>query len=133
MTLQKSKQKFENNEVVGLIFAPARELAFQIHNVVKQFEHLIPDFSINFLTGGTKLEYDVQRIKEKGCNVVIGTIGRIFDLYSKDLISFKKIEVLIMDEADRLLETGNENMLQQLLGALPKQRRTGLFSATMTS
>eukprot|EP00347_Sterkiella_histriomuscorum_P021557 403333562 len=133
MTLQKTKQKFENNEVVGLIFAPARELAFQIHNVVKQFEHLIPDFSINFLTGGTKLEYDVQRIKEKGCNVVIGTIGRIFDLYSKDLISFKKIEVLIMDEADRLLETGNENMLQQLLGALPKQRRTGLFSATMTS
>jgi superfamily II DNA/RNA helicase len=61
-----------------------------------------------FLIGGSKIEYDYQRIKEKGCNVVVGTVGRIFDLFKKDFVSFKKLEILVMDEADKILEDGHE-------------------------
>ncbi|CDW71079.1 dead-box atp-dependent rna helicase 18-like [Stylonychia lemnae] len=133
MKINSGKNKYQNNEVVGLILAPSRELAIQIYKVVELFQELIGDLQIQYIIGGNKLEYDTQRIREKGCNIVIGTIGRIFDLQSKNLLNFKRLEMLIMDEADKLLEDGNENQLSNILMTLPKQRRTGLFSATMTS
>lgn len=86
-----------------------------------------------FMIGGGKLEYDLKRIKERGCNIIVGTVGRIFDLFQKDIISFKKLELLVMDEADKILEDGHEAQITHILGVLPRQRRTGLFSATMTS
>jgi len=81
------------------------------------------------------VEHDLEQLKNKGCNVAICTVGRLFDLYENqhELISFKKLELLIMDEADRLLLQGHEVKLTTILNSLPKQRRTGLFSATMTS
>lgn len=86
-----------------------------------------------YMIGGSKLEHDIMRIKDKGCNILIGTVGRLFDLESKNLLNFRQLEMLIMDEADKLLEDGNETQMSHLLSVLPKQRRTGLFSATMTS
>lgn len=74
-----------------------------------------------------------MRIKERGCNIIVGTPGRIFDLHSKNAFNLKKIEFFIMDEADKLLEIGFESQLNHIFQVLPKQRRTGLFSATMTS
>jgi ATP-dependent RNA helicase DDX55/SPB4 len=60
-------------------------------------------------------------------------VGRVFDLFKKEIINFKKLEILVMDEADKILEDGNETQISHILGVLPRQRRTGLFSATMTS
>lgn len=112
---------FENNEVIGLILAPSRELAIQIYKIIKEFEELIgDDISICYMIGGSKLEYDAQRIKEKGCNIMIGTIGRIFDLQSKNMLNFKRLEFLIMDEADKILADGNEVQLSEILSMLPK-------------
>lgn len=85
------------------------------------------------MIGGNKIEYDLQRVKERGCNILIGTVGRIFDLYKREVIIFKKMEMLIMDEADKILEDGHETQISHILSMLPRQRRTGLFSATMTS
>lgn len=77
--------------------------------MVKEFEELVGEkMKMCYMIGGTKLEYDMQRIKEKGCNILVGTVGRIFDLQSKNLLNFRKLEMLIMDEADKLLEDGNE-------------------------
>ena len=98
----------QKDEVLGLILAPSRELAIQIFKVIKEFESLIPSYAIQYLIGGSKVEHDIQRIKEKGANIVIGTIGRVFDLHGRNVLNFKKIEMLIMDEADKLLEDGNE-------------------------
>jgi ATP-dependent RNA helicase DDX55/SPB4 len=86
-----------------------------------------------YLIGGNKIEYDLQRVKEHGCNIVVGTVGRIFDLFKREVISFKKLEMLVMDEADKILEDGHETQISHILSVLPRQRRTGLFSATMTS
>jgi ATP-dependent RNA helicase DDX55/SPB4 len=101
---------------------------------VELFKEIIPEaINMCYLIGGNKIEYDLQRIKEKGCQIVVGTVGRVFDLFQKEVISFKKLEVLIMDEADKILEDGHETQISHILAVLPRQRRTGLFSATMTS
>ena len=63
---------------------------------------------MSYMIGGNKIEYDLKRIKERGCNIMVGTVGRIFDLFKKDIINFKKLEMLIMDEADKILEDGHE-------------------------
>jgi superfamily II DNA/RNA helicase len=66
--------------------------------------------------------------------VVVATPGRLFDLVSeRQILSLRKLEYLILDEADKLLEQGHEVHLNTVLGMMPKQRRTGLFSATMPS
>lgn len=116
-----------------MILAPSRELAVQIYKVVKEFEELIPDSNILYAIGGSKIEFDLQRINEKGCDIVVGTIGRIYELIEKQALNLKKLEMLIMDEADKLLEDGHEVKINYILSSLPKQRRTGLFSATITS
>ena len=113
--------------------APSRELAVQIFKVIKDFEELLGGLSPLYLIGGTKLEHDLSRIKSKGCALVVGTVGRVFDLMEKGELSFKQLEMLVMDEADKLLEDGHANKINYILSALPKQRRTGLFSATITS
>jgi ATP-dependent RNA helicase DDX55/SPB4 len=64
---------------------------------------------------------------------VIGTPGRIYDLIEKSALDFRKLEIFVMDEADKLLDQGNELKMHTILMQLPKIRRTGLFSATMPS
>ena len=65
---------------------------------------MLPDMGICYFIGGDKPEYDIQRINEKGANIVVATPGRIFDLISKSALDFRKLEILILDEADKLLE-----------------------------
>ena len=87
-----------------------------------------------YLIGGDKLEFDLQRIESKGANLVVATIGRLYDLaVNRKALSFQKLEVLVMDEADKMMEQSNEIKMNHMLSMLPKQRRTGLFSATMPS
>lgn len=63
---------------------------------------------MSYFIGGEKPEFDLQRIEEKGANIVVATPGRIFDLIQKQALDFRKLEMLILDEADKLLEQGNE-------------------------
>ena len=124
----------DKNEVMTLILAPSRELAVQIYQVIELFRSTIPEqFSMCYLIGGNKIEYDLKRIRDTGCNIVVGTVGRIFDLFKRETINFKKLEILVMDEADKILEDGHETQISHIMNVLPRQRRTGLFSATMTS
>lgn len=75
----------------------------------------------------------MRKIEEEGCNVMIGTPGRVFDVMDRmEVLDFRGFEVLILDEADRLLEMGFRKQIDSIICRLPKQRRTGLFSATQT-
>ena len=112
--------KLAKSDVLALILAPSRELAIQIYKVINEFKDLVPSLSLCYFIGGNKLDSDIQRIKDKGCNVVVGTVGRVFDLHQKNYFSLKKIELLVMDEADKLIEDGNEVQLNDILMALPK-------------
>ncbi|XP_030625106.1 ATP-dependent RNA helicase DDX55 [Chanos chanos] len=136
--LQKREEKLKKMQVGALIVTPTRELAIQISEVVGRFLKGFPQFKQILLIGGSNPIEDVEKFKTHGANIVIGTPGRLEDMFRRkadglDLASaVKSLEVLVLDEADRLLDMGFEASLNAILGWLPKQRRTGLFSATQT-
>ncbi|XP_048875994.1 ATP-dependent RNA helicase DDX55 [Brienomyrus brachyistius] len=136
--LLKREQKLKKMQVGALIVTPTRELATQISEVVGGFLRRFSQFSQILLIGGSNPAEDVEKLKTYGANIVIGTPGRIEDMFRRkadglDMVnSVKSLEVLVLDEADRLLDMGFEASLNTILGFLPKQRRTGLFSATQT-
>ncbi len=77
-----SASTFNNDEVLALVVAPSRELAKQTAEIIQQFVTILPDLKFCYLIGGDKLDHDLQRIQEKGANVVVATPGRLFDLVS---------------------------------------------------
>ncbi|XP_067910605.1 ATP-dependent RNA helicase DDX55 isoform X1 [Heterodontus francisci] len=136
--LLKREEKLKKLQVGALIITPTRELAIQIDEVLRQFTVHFPQLSQILFIGGSNPIEDVEKFKKQGGNIVVGTPGRLEDMFRRhsdgvDLPScVKTLEVLVLDEADRLLEMGFEASLNTILGFLPKQRRTGLFSATQT-
>lgn len=136
--LLKREEKLKKMQVGALVITPTRELAVQISEVMEQFIEKFPQFKQILLIGGSNPAEDVEKFKDKGANIVIATPGRLEDMFRRksdglDLASsVKSLDVLVLDEADRLLDMGFEASLNSILGYLPKQRRTGLFSATQT-
>ncbi|KAL8152813.1 hypothetical protein V2J09_010573 [Rumex salicifolius] len=120
------------HEVVGLVMSPTRELASQIYKVAQPIISTLPNVKTALLVGGVSVTRDMTHIEENGANLLIGTPGRLYDIMDRTVLDFRKFEVLILDEADRLLDMGFEKQLNAILSRLPKQRRTGLFSATQT-
>ncbi len=133
--LTRRPQKWSSGETGALIITPTRELATQIAGVIEPF---LPQTSLNLvlLIGGRDTENDVATINKDGAQVVVATPGRLIDLLSRHdcnlCSSVRSLEVLVLDEADRLLEMGFEQSITTTLSYMPKQRRTGLFSATLT-
>ncbi|KAL8276635.1 hypothetical protein RQP46_010984 [Phenoliferia psychrophenolica] len=141
-------------EIGAIIVSPTRELATQIHSVFSQFIASQSSTSSApvlpaplLLIGGNSLQADIAAFYEGGADILVGTPGRLEEFLlgsssvgpknrrSETAVgvgSTKELECLVMDEADRLLDLGFTPTLTRLLSHLPKQRRTGLFSATMT-
>ncbi|XP_008285566.1 ATP-dependent RNA helicase DDX55 [Stegastes partitus] len=136
--LLKREEKLKKMQVGALVVTPTRELALQISEVMEQFIQKFPQFTQILLIGGSNPIEDVEKFKNQGANIVIATPGRLEDMFRRksdglDLASsVKSLDVLVLDEADRLLDMGFEASLNTILSYLPKQRRTGLFSATQT-
>ena len=113
-----------------LVLVPVRELAQQIETVVKAISHHM-EISVYSATGGTPLREDIRAI-EKGCQFLIGTPGRIFDLMNRNVLSRDNIRVLIFDEADQMLEDRfKEQVMCILQKGFPRDTQVALFSATM--
>lgn len=119
----------------ALILAPSRELANQIRDVAVLINsNLETQFSLQCLIGGHSRPEDIEKIESQGTNIIIATPGRILDLLNiQNLIVLKDLGMLILDEADRLLDLGFKETIHIIIDKMPKQRRTGLFSATMTT
>ncbi|XP_015592965.1 probable ATP-dependent RNA helicase DDX55 homolog [Cephus cinctus] len=134
--LQKREEKWKKMEIGGIIISPTRELATQINEVLAQFLERISSLKQILLVGGTTVDEDIAKLRE-GCNIIVATPGRLEDILSncKDVnlaASVKSLELLVLDEADRLLDLGFSVTLNTILSFLPRLRRTGLFSATQT-
>jgi ATP-dependent RNA helicase DDX55/SPB4 len=126
----------KRNEVGALVISPTRELAQQIASVLGDFlARDFCEFSLLLLIGGTRpFDDDVEAFRRSGANVVVATPGRLDEVMRRvGDFSMRRMEILVLDEADRLLEMGFEATLNRVLAKLPKQRRTGLFSATETA
>lgn len=121
------------HQVLGLILSPTRELSSQIYHVAQPFISTLSNVKSVLLVGGVEVKSDVKKLEEEGANLLIGTPGRLFDIMQRmDLLDFRNLEILILDEADRLLDMGFQKQINAIISRLPKLRRTGLFSATQT-
>ncbi|KAG0378697.1 ATP-dependent rRNA helicase spb4 [Mortierella sp. AD032] len=133
--IHRRSRKLAPAEVGAIIISPTRELATQITKVLKDFEPFFQNISHQLLIGGeTSLEEDIATFQEVHPDILIGTPGRLEDILAQKRsgVNVKELEVLVLDEADRLLDMGFSVSLNKIMSLLPKQRRTGLFSATMT-
>lgn len=132
--LIKRSYPWTKGEVGALVISPTRELASQIASVFSPF--LPPSLSLALLIGGRDILSDVALVNEQGAQVIVATPGRLVDLLCRSdcqlAPAVRSLEVLVLDEADRLLELGFEQSINTVFSYLPKQRRTGLFSATLT-
>lgn len=113
----------------ALILAPTRELAIQIADNAKIYGRFVRVPSV-VIVGGVSQERQVNDLK-RGCDIVIATPGRLVDLMEQRLIALDKVEVFVLDEADRMLEIGFLPSVKQIAKALPHDHQTLFFSATM--
>jgi ATP-dependent RNA helicase DDX3X len=114
-----------------LIIAPTRELVNQIYDEARKFASGTKLTGIAAVYGGASQSGQIEQIK-KGCEVLIGTPGRLQDFLSRGIFRLDKIEYLVLDEADRMLDMGFEPAIRDICGAykLNKERTTMMFSAT---
>ncbi|XVF84068.1 hypothetical protein PTKIN_Ptkin16aG0545000 [Pterospermum kingtungense] len=123
----------KRHQVMGIIISPTRELSSQIYTVAQPFISTLSNVKSMLLVGGVEVKADVKKIEEEGANLLIGTPGRLYDIMDRmDILDFRNLEILILDEADRLLDMGFQKQINYIISRLPKLRRTGLFSATQT-
>ncbi|KAK8751856.1 hypothetical protein OTU49_010798 [Cherax quadricarinatus] len=138
--LEQRKEPLRKHDIGAVIVSPTRELATQIHEVLQGFLKHIPQLTSMLTVGGSFAGDDLQTYKKTGAHIIVATPGRLQDLLSRNAFEglslaagVRALEILILDEADRLLDLGFFNTLNTIFAYLPKQRRTGLFSATQTS
>ncbi|CAK9312103.1 unnamed protein product [Citrullus colocynthis] len=114
-----------------IIICPTRELAIQTHEVASELLKYHSQ-TLGIVTGGSSRQAEASHIT-KGVNLLIATPGRLLDhlQHTKNFV-FKNLKCLIIDEADRILETNFEEEMKQIIKLLPKNRQTALFSATQT-
>lgn len=127
--LQKRKIAGRPDGVKCLIMAPTHELALQIETVFNSLgRHTnITTFSIH---GGVEQEPQIKKL-DKGVDVLIATPGRLFDLVSQGALNLNRVEILVLDEADHMLDLGFIKDIRDLMRHLPKKRQTLFFSATI--
>ncbi len=113
----------------ALILAPTRELAVQIEDQVQGLTYHTKISSVAVF-GGVPMTAQEQALKA-GVDIIVATPGRLMDHMRHDSVSFTGLEVLVLDEADRMLDMGFWPDVQRILSALPAERQTLLFSATM--
>ena len=115
----------------ALILAPTRELAAQVHDSVALYGKYLPTRSA-VVFGGVKINPQMMKLR-KGLDVLVATPGRLLDLYQQNAVRFDEVEILVLDEADRMLDMGFIRDIRKILAMLPAKRQNLLFSATFSS
>lgn len=122
-------QRLAGKKGIGLVLAPTRELAMQIEEV---FQTIVPPFKMEAvcLIGGAPMAPQVKALR-RNPRIIIATPGRLIDHMSNWNVLPQEVEMLVLDEADRMLDMGFAPQIELILEHLPKERQTMLFSATM--
>ena len=114
-----------------LVVTPTRELAQQIGEVASQVS-ISTHHRVTTVVGGLSYNPQIERLK-RGCDVLIATPGRLIDLMDRKAVKLSDVQVLVLDEADRMLDMGFLPSVKKIVAATPKSRQTLLFSATIDS
>lgn len=122
-----------NRPVRALILTPTRELAAQVaESVTKYGAHQQPRLKSEVVFGGVKINPQMMRLRG-GVDILTATPGRLLDLVSQNAVKLDKVEMLVLDEADRMLDMGFIKDIRKILAMLPKKRQNLLFSATFSA
>ena len=122
------KAKFR--PIRALVLTPTRELAAQVYNNVKEYSEFL-NLRSAVIFGGVNQKPQVATIR-RGVDVLVATPGRLIDLENQGLLSLKRIEILVLDEADRMLDMGFLRDIERIMKLMPKKRQNLMFSATFS-
>jgi ATP-dependent RNA helicase RhlE len=117
-------------DVRSLILTPTRELAVQIERAIIGYGRFT-DLKALAVYGGVSINNQIATLR-RGVDIVVATPGRLIDHIQRNTINLSGVEVLVLDEADRMLDMGFVNDVRRIVGGLPKKRQTLLFSATIS-
>ncbi len=123
-------QSTKSNQVRSLILTPTRELAAQVQASVNTYGKQLPLKSA-VVFGGVKINPQMQKLRG-GVDILVATPGRLLDLYSQNAVKFDQLEIIVFDEADRMLDMGFIHDIKRILKILPVKRQTLMFSATFS-
>lgn len=131
LELLNTKNKLRGKRIKALILTPTRELATQVEASVASYSKYL-DLSSMAMYGGVDAEPQKQRLIW-GIDIVVATPGRLLDMAHQRALYFDELEVLVIDEADRMLDMGFIDDINKIIERLPQQRQNLLFSATLSS
>ena len=120
----------ESNRIQTIVLCPTRELCMQITGDMDRFSKYTRGFNTVAVYGGADIRTQIKSLKN-GCQVVVGTPGRVMDLINRKALQLAHIRFLVLDEADEMLNMGFKDDLDVILAETPAEKRTFLFSATM--
>lgn len=128
--LAKSNKKVRPRQVRALVLTPTRELAAQVAESVSLYGQYLPLRSA-VVFGGVNINPQMQRLRA-GVDILVATPGRLLDLHQQKAVRFDDVEILVLDEADRMLDMGFIHDIKRVLKLLPAKRQNLLFSATFS-
>lgn len=121
--------KIDKYAVQTLVLCPTRELAEQVSQSLRQLARLIPNIKVLNLSGGMPMKPQLDSLRH-GAHIIVGTPGRVQKHLDKESLSLKHLQTLVLDEADRMLDMGFYDAINDIIARCPAQRQTLLFSAT---
>jgi ATP-dependent RNA helicase RhlE len=124
------KSKFGGKGVRALVLTPTRELAAQVEESIRQYGKYL-DLNSTVVFGGVGMNPQIDRIK-RGVDFLVATPGRLLDLQQQGFLDLSTVEVLVLDEADRMLDMGFIHDVKKILALVPKEKQSLLFSATFS-
>ena len=127
---QTSKNKFGGLGIRALVLTPTRELAAQVEESVQTYGKYL-EMSSTVIFGGVGMNPQISRVK-KGVDVLVATPGRLLDLLQQGVLDLGQVEILVLDEADRMLDMGFIHDVKKVLAVVPKNKQSLLFSATFS-
>ncbi len=122
----------EVRAVQALVLAPTRELCVQITGDLERFSAHLKGVKPVAVYGGANIREQIRAI-QRGANIVVATPGRLLDLLGREAVDLSRVQVVVLDEADEMLNMGFQEDLTEILQTTPPDKRTWLFSATMGS
>lgn len=125
-----AKEAPKDRAIQVLVMVPTRELAVQVGEVAENFSRFLPR-RIKSLAVFGGVSINPQMIKLGGTEILIATPGRLLDLIERNAVSIDRIKMLVIDEADKVLQMGFREEMDRILAQVPKKKQTVLFSATM--
>jgi len=128
--LMNTRKNEHTHTLRALILTPTRELASQVGENVKDYGRHLP-FKTEVIFGGVNINTQIRKL-QNGADIIIATPGRLLDLVSQHVIDLSQVEILVLDEADRMLDMGFIHDIKKILKLMPAKRQNLLFSATFS-